>query len=288
MEHIKNVLCLGGAGFIGSNLCARLISEGHNVLSVDNYSTGTKLNHVPRAGSCDMNTKDIHDLEFKPDLIFHLAEYARVEQSFSDMRTVWDSNSTGTFEVLEYALKHNAKLVYAGSSTKFGDIGANSSPYAFTKAKNTELVKNYGSWYDLKYAITYFYNVVGKNEIADGKYATVIAKFAKLYSEGKSLPVTLPGTQKRNFTHVDDIVDGLILVGAHGYGDGYGIGAPEAYSIIEIADMFGLDIDYQPEVRGNRMAAELMTTLTEELGWSAKRSIKDYIARLVAKDFDNV
>jgi len=86
-----------------------------------------------------------------------------------------------------------------------------------------------------------------------------------------------PGTQKRNFTHIDDIIDGLVLVGEHGSGDDFGIGSPEAYSILEIAELFGGEIQFLAERPGNRMNAEVITEKTERLGWSAKKSLIDYI-----------
>jgi len=281
MDERTNILITGGAGFIGSNLCERLVKTGHNVVSVDNYSTGSRSNHVPGVSYHDMHTADIFELDFKPTSIYHLGEYPRVEQSFDDIRQVWESNSTGSFEVLEFARSKKAKLIYAGSSTKFGDIGADSSPYAFTKAKNTELVKNYGIWFGLDYAITYFYNVYGKNEIADGKYATLIAKFARLAKNGKALTITSPGSQLRNFTHVDDIVDGLILVGQNGIGDGYSIGSEETYSVLDIAKMFGGEIEMMAHRAGNRMEATLSTYKTQSLGWSAKRNVRGYIKTIM-------
>lgn len=282
---MKNVLVTGGAGFIGSNLCKRLVDMGCNVTSIDNYSTGSVDNHIEGVYYIDSDTSEINklDLDTNKLTLYHMGEYSRVEQSFNDINTVLDSNSTGTVEVLKFAMKHNAKLIYAGSSTKFGDIGADSSPYAFTKAKNTELVKNCGEWFDLNYAITYFYNVYAKNEIADGAYATLIAKFTKLKKEGKSIYVTSPGTQLRNFTHIDDIVDGLILVGESGKGDGYSIGASESYSILEIAKMFNFSTDQItmiPTARGNRMCAVCDTSKIIELGWSQKHKITTHIQQL--------
>ncbi|OCL81533.1 dTDP-L-rhamnose 4-epimerase [Arcobacter porcinus] len=221
-------------------------------------------------------------MKFTPDIIYHLGEYSRVEQSFEDIEKVWEYNKNGIFAVLEFVRKTGAKIVYAGSSTKFGDggLGRNQSPYAWSKATNTELVQNYASWYNISYAITYFYNVYGKREISTGKYATLIALFKERMKNKEDLTIVSPGTQKRNFTHIDDIVDGLILVGENGYGDEFGIGSPESFTILEIAEMFGGTIKMLPERRGNRMTADVMTTKTEALGWSAKRNIKDYIENL--------
>lgn len=270
------ILVTGGAGFIGSHLCERL-AIGNEVWSLDNYFTGSKANHVAGVEYIEAHTKHINKLHFKPDLIYHLGEYSRVEQSFDDHKKVWDYNVIGTKAVLDFAVKNNAKLIYAGSSTKFGDIGENSSPYAWSKANNTRLVKNYGEWFGLNYAITYFYNVYGPREIASGTYATLIAKFAEKYKNGEALTVTLPGTQKRNFTHVSDTVDALVLIGKDGYGDEYGIGCKESFSVLEIAEMFGGKIEMTPEKRGNRMVAEVVSTKTEALGWNAKNSVRDYI-----------
>ena len=175
----KPILVTGGAGFVGSHLCRRLHAAGRQVISLDNYFTGSRDNHVAGVDYRDGHTRDIATLVPEtPDLIFHLGEYSRVEKSLLEPALVWDLNKDGTFAVLEYARRTGAKLVYAGSSTKFGDggLGRDQSPYAWTKATNTELVRNYGTWYALRYAITYFYNVYGPGERA-GAYGTVIEIF---------------------------------------------------------------------------------------------------------------
>ncbi len=282
---MKLVLVTGGAGFIGSHLCQALVErKKYDVYALDNYSTGTIDNHVENVTYIKGNTKDINELvSFKPDYIYHLGEYSRVEQSFDDLKKVWDSNKSGTFAVLEFCRASGSKLIYAGSSTKFADgrTGRSQSPYAWTKASNTELVQNYGNWFDLSYAITYFYNVYGEREISKGKYATLIAIFVNKFLNGQKLTVVSPGVQKRNFTHIGDIIDGLVRVGEHGYGDEFGIGSPDAYSILEIAEMFAADIEMLPTRKGNRISAELVTAKTEALGWFPKRSIKDYIRKIV-------
>jgi UDP-glucose 4-epimerase len=281
---MMNILVTGGAGFVGSHLCERLVEQQHVVVSIDNYSTGSIDNHIAGVKYHNLATNDLIRLAFKPDLIFHLGEYSRVEQSFDDFDIVWQANMNGTLEVLKFAKSCNARLVYAGSSTKFGDVGPNSSPYAFTKSTNTQLVQNFADWYGLDYAITYFYNVYGPREIKSGKYATVIAKFNELRLQGLTLPIVLPGAQQRNFTHVTDIVDGLILVGEQGQGDGYGIGSPEAYSILEVAELFETPIELLPERRGNRLSAGVVTDKTIALGWQPKHDLKTYIKQLLQYD----
>lgn len=277
----KKILVTGGAGFVGSHLCERLSKNpNYDVYSLDNYFTGSEANHVPNVTYIKGDTAQISKLiTFNPDMVYHLGEYSRVEQSFDDIEKVWRYNKDGIFAVLEFVRKAGCKILYAGSSTKFGDggLGRSASPYAWTKATNTELVMNYGAWFNVPYAITYFYNVYGPREIQTGKYATLIALFKEKMKNGEVLSVVTPGTQKRNFTHIDDIIDGLVLVGENGYGDEFGIGSPEAYSILDIANMYGGEVIMLPERKGNRMTADVISAKTEALGWSPKRTIKGYI-----------
>lgn len=283
MTNRKLILVTGGAGFIGSHLCARLARDGHRVISLDNYFTGSRENHVPGVEYREGHTKYIEKhIPEKPDIIYHLGEYSRVEKSFEDVEQVWDLNQYGTFAVLEFARRRGAKLVYAGSSTKFSDdgLGRDQSPYAWSKASMTELVKNYGDWFGIDYAITYFYNVYGPNERSDA-YGTVVAIFKEQYKRGLPLGVVLPGTQERIFTHVHDIVDGLIVVGARGAGDGYGIGSEDTFSIMALAKLFGREVVMLPERQGNRMQAVVNTAKTRELGWVPRRSLKDDIETFV-------
>lgn len=281
---MKKILVTGGAGFIGSHLCEELAKDKSNeVYSLDNYSMGSEFNHVEGVSYIRGDTRDInHLVQFSPDLIFHLGEYSRVEQSFSDLERVWEFNKAGTYAVIQFCRQHASKIIYAGSSTKFGDggLGRNQSPYGWTKATNTEMVQNFGHWFGIPYAIVYFYNAYGKREISSGKYATLIALFAEKMLNGEPLTVVSPGEQIRNFTHVDDIVSGLILVGEQGLGDEFGIGCPESYSVYEVAQMFGGEIEMLPERRGNRMVAEVLTEKTKALGWICQRSLGNYIETL--------
>jgi UDP-glucose 4-epimerase len=152
------------------------------------------------------------------------------------------------------------------------------SPYSFSKKMNTELLVKYAKWFNLEYAITYFYNVYGPNEISQGKYSTVIAKFLFLKkNNNKYLPITKPGTQKRRFTHIDDIVNGLILVGKKGIGDNFGIGADKSFTIIEIAKMLKMNYKMMSAKMGNRLDATLKTSKTKKLGWKPLKNLKNYL-----------
>lgn len=280
----KLALVTGGAGFIGSHLCTALFRAGHHVISLDNYFTGSRENHVSGVEYREGHTKDIEKhVPETPDIIYHLGEYSRVEKSLEEPALVWDLNKDGTFGVLEFWRKRGGKLVYAGSSTKFADggLGRVQSPYAWTKASNTELVQNYSAWYGLPYAITYFYNVYGPGERA-GAYGTLIEIFRQKRANGEPLTVVSPGTQKRNFTHVDDIIAGLLLVGEKGEGDDFGLGADQSYTILEVAELFGGRIGMIAERKGNRMESTLDTTKSRVIGWKPTRSLPDYIAAVSA------
>tara|TARA_Y100000992_G_C21273277_1_gene498265 strand:+ start:296 stop:1165 length:870 start_codon:yes stop_codon:yes gene_type:complete len=284
------ILVTGGAGFIGSHLCERLSQDPNNIIfSLDDYSTGSKENHVKKVNYIKGHTKDIEKLiDFEVNTVFHLGEYSRVEQSFEDLDSVWTANKIGTFSVLKFCKENSCRLIYAGSSTKFGDNGngKNQSPYGWTKASNTELIQNFDNWFGINYAIVYFYNAYGPREIRTGKYSTIIAKFSEQMRKGEQLTVVSPGTQERNFTHVSDIVSGLILVAKSGKGDNYGIGHAKSYNIIQIAEMFGGKIKMLPERKGNRMSAQVHTKKIIDLGWKPNNDIEDYIELLKKNNWD--
>lgn len=289
MKDKKLVLVTGGAGFIGSHLCARLVKDGHRVISLDNYFTGSRDNHVGGVEYREGHTKDIEKhISETPDLIYHLGEYSRVAKSLEEPALVFDLNIVGTFGVAEFWRKKKCKLVYAGSSTKTvgaredGTLGRDLAPYTFMKAANTELVQNYARWYGLPYAITYFYNVYGSGERAEvGGYGTVIETFKQNYMQGRPHHVRSPGTQKRAFTHVDDTISGIVLVGENGAGDGYGIAAAEHLTLLDVARLFGGDVEMLPPTPTTRSeAGEVDVSNIEALGWKQKKTLSEYIEEI--------
>jgi len=284
MADMRLALVTGGTGFIGSRLLARLSAGGHRAISLDNHFAGRTEPPLPGVDYRKGHTKDIARIVPEtPDLIYHLGEYSRTEISLKEPGLVWDLNMTGTAGVLEFWRMKACKLVYAGSSTKFADggLGRDQSPYAWSKAANTELVANYGRWYGLPYAITYFYNVYGPGERA-GAYGSVIEIFRQRRLANEPITVTAPGTQMRNFTHVDDIVDGLMRVGDDGVGDDYGIGDEHAHSVLEVAKLFGGKSIMGPSSPGNRMTSAIDTSKTRALGWTPKHDLATYIRESLA------
>ena len=284
----KTILVTGGAGFIGSHLCERLVKDGHQVISLDNYFTGTKDNHIEGVDYREGHTKDIEKhIKETPDMIYHLGEYSRVAKSLEEPALVFDLNMAGTEGVLEFWRKckeKKTKLIYAGSSTKFtgaredGVEGRNLAPYTWSKASNSELVSGYGSWYDLPYSIVYFYNVYGPREKAGvEQYGTVIETFKQCYLSGKSCEVREPGSQTRAFTHVDDTVSGIILVGEKGGGDEYGISSDDVYSLLDVANMFGGEIRMLPQTKSTRSSGAVNSSKIKDLGWKQEKTLKEYI-----------
>ncbi len=291
------VLVTGGAGFVGSRLIRSLLSHYSDIriVSVDNYFTGTLDNHAD-----DERVTYLHDSTVNIakvwanngfghiDAIFHMGEYSRIPQSFDEPDRVWEYNLHGTKEVVGLAHEHGAKLVYAGSSSKFGNGGEdeNLNPYAWTKAKNVEYIRNVANWYGLDYVITYFYNVYGPGQISAGTYATVIGIFESQYAAGEPLTVVAPGTQTRDFTHIDDIVSGILTCYEHGSGDGYLLGFGHERSMIEVAEMFGAEYQVVPSTRrGERVRGQADTSKARALGWAPTIDLPDYIGQ-VTRDID--
>jgi UDP-glucose 4-epimerase len=291
-EHdLKLAIVTGGAGFVGSHLCERLVRDGYRVISLDNYFAGSKDNHVDGVEYREGHTKDIGALiPETPHIIYHLGEYSRVAASLKEPEVVFDLNMAGTFGVLEFWRKRGCKLVYAGSSTKKvsaredGVEGRDLAPYTWMKAANSELVVNYGRWYDLPYAVTYFYNVYGPHERTLEEYGTVIETWRQKRLKGESLPVREPGTQKRAFTHVLDTVEGLVLVGEKGEGDDFGIGTDEEFSLMEVAEMFGGPIEMLPQTQTSRSSAAVDASNTRALGWEPQYHLPAYIREVSGLD----
>tara|TARA_Y100000389_G_scaffold195186_1_gene226221 strand:- start:8461 stop:9339 length:879 start_codon:yes stop_codon:yes gene_type:complete len=285
----KKILITGGAGFVGSNLIKALTVQypKSKIVVLDNYSTG-KLENI-KEYSIDIHKGKCEDIGeiFKNDsfdIVYHFGEYSRITTSFKDIETVIESNLTGTSRVLEYCRQNKAKLIYSASSSKFGNNGAdeNLSPYAWVKAKMVEMIKNYHEWYNLQYEICYFYNVYGPGQITEGDYATVVGIFERQYKQKDTLTVVLPGTQTRDFTHVFDIVDGVIKATLSEKNSEWHLRSGEVISLIQLADLFDTEWKFISERRGERLGATATDSLTNDiLNWKTKYNIKEYIQKII-------
>jgi len=288
-----NILVTGGAGFVGSNLIKRLVEiyPKSNILSVDNYFTGKESNHVDGVKYENKSVRDFleSDYDFKPDIVFHFGEYSRIVTSFDDIEYLIDTNLYSTAMLIDRCKQWGSKLIYSASSSKFGNEGKdeNLSPYAWVKAKMVELIKNYDKWYGLNYEIVYFYNVYGPGQIEEGNYATVIGIFERQYRNGEKITVVSPGTQERDFTHIDDIVEGTILSSQKNLNHEWYLRKGEPKTIIEIAELFGEWVMVE-ERKGERQTADVIESDTEKLlNWKPKHKVEDYIKK-VKKSYNNI
>mgnify|MGYP001230526455 FL=1 len=284
----KNIIIVtGGAGFVGSNLISYLLKKTKfKILSVDNYSSGFKKNHIKnkRVSYMKANTKDIFSLVKNPKKIkavFHFGEFARIYQSFINMNECIDSNTVGTNSIFNFCLKNKIKLIYSATSASLGNKGKdkNLSPYAFTKAKNLELLENLKKWFNFRFEVIYFYNVYGPKQISKGKMSTVIGIFEEAYNNKKPLPVVRPGTQTRRFTHIDDTIRVCYLAWRKNLSRHYTISSKNSYSIIEVAKMFKSKIKYLKKRPGERYASALtkMNLSNKVYRYFGKIKLNDYI-----------
>jgi UDP-glucose 4-epimerase len=287
----KNTIVItGGAGFVGSNLIALLLKKTNfKIISIDNYSTGSSKNHIKnkRIKYIKADTKNITKILKKPKNIlslFHFGEFARIYQSFIKMNDCINSNTIGSNAVFNYCLKNNIKLIYSATSATLGNKGndKNLSPYAFTKAKNLELLENLKKWFNFKYEVIYFYNVYGPNQICKGKMATVIGIFENNFKNRKPLTVVKPGSQSRRFTHIYDTVETCYLAWKLNKCRHYSISNHKSYTILQVAKMFGSKIKFLNERPGERFASALtnLNLNNKVFKYFGKINLKDYIKNL--------
>jgi UDP-glucose 4-epimerase len=286
---MRNILVVtGGAGFIASNLISELLKfKKFTILSIDNYSSGFFKNHIKnkRVRYLRGSTKHIEDLlrsyNGKIHSIFHFGEFARIYQSFKRINECFSSNIEGSSSVFNFALKNKIKLIYSATSASLGNKGqdSNLSPYAFSKAKNLELLENLKKWFNFKYEVIYFYNVYGDRQIRKGDMATVVGIFEDCFRLGKELPVVRPGTQERRFTHVFDTVQACIFAWIKNKSKHYSIASKQSYSILELAKMFKSQIKYLPKRKGERFSSALtkMNLNNKIIRLNAKIKLREYI-----------
>ena len=291
----NKIIITGGAGFVGTNLIKLLLKKTkYKIVSIDNYSSGLKKNHIKNknVSYIKADTKNISQILKYPNKInsiFHFGEFPRIYQSFMKMNECINSNSVGTNAVFNYCLKNKIKLIYSATSASLGNKGndKNLSPYAFTKAKNLELLENLKKWFNFKYEVIYFYNVYGPHQICKGDMATVIGIFEHHYKLKKPLPVVKPGTQTRRFTHIHDTVEICYQAWKRKLCRHYSIANHKSYSILDVAKMFNTRIRYLPKRPGERYASALTNKNLSNKVYKhfGKVELKDYIRDFLLNNY---
>jgi len=294
MPNKNKIIVTGGAGFVGTNLIKLLLKKTKfKIISIDNYSSGKKSNHIKssRVRYIIGNTINISKLiknskEIKS--VFHFGEFARIYQSFLKMNECLESNTIGSNAVFNFCLKNKIKLIYSATSASLGNNGndKNLSPYAFSKSKNLELLENLKKWFNFKYEVIYFYNVYGPHQICKGHMSTVIGIFENHYKRGKPLPVVKPGNQSRRFTHIDDTVNICYLAWKKNLCRHYSIANKKSYSVLEVAKLFNSKIKFLPKRLGERYASALINkNLSNRMHkYFGKINLKDYINNFILKN----
>jgi UDP-glucose 4-epimerase len=282
---MKKILITGGAGFIGTNLIKRLLKEGYIVNSIDNYDSGLRSNHQKGCKYIDSNILDITTLINDYDTIFRLARLSRIQPSFKQPTLTIEVNTIGTERVLAFAKTNNSKVIYAGSSSKWHN--PYQSPYATSKHLGEEICKMYKKTYDMEVEICRFYNVYGPHEIVDGDWAAVTGAWRRQIRDKNEITIVGDGEQRRDFTYVDDIVDGLYRVATKDikHNDAWELGTGNNYSINELAkmfqDRFNCSVKYIPNQKGNYRITKRENDDTKNLlGWKPKDKLKHYVKNL--------
>jgi UDP-glucose 4-epimerase len=290
----NHIVVTGGAGFVGSNLIDLLLKKTNKkIISLDNYSTGKKVNHIYKnnyrvkylVGNTQNIKKKLNKYKNKIHSVFHFGEFARIYQSFKEFDKCYDSNSIGTKEVFKFCLDNSIKLIYSATSASLGNKGndKNLSPYAFTKSKNLELLENLKKWFNFKYEVIYFYNVYGPRQIKKGDMATVIGIFEDQYNNKRPLTVVKPGSQTRRFTHISDTVETCYEAWKNNKCAHYSISNRKAYSIKNVAKLFGSKIIMLKPREGERFASSLtkISLNNKIIRRYGKIHLKDYITSFI-------
>ena len=275
------IIVTGGAGFIGTNLCKKLIELGHEVTSIDNYTTGKKENHIEGIRYENFDIRNIHDYKWvyneHPDVIFHMAAIARIQPSFEQPKKYFTTNANGSLEIVDYCAKNNIPLIYAGSSSHHS--GKFKNPYTFSKDVGEEIVKLYQEHYSLKASIVRFYNVYGPYQLTEGGYTTLIGRWLNNIEKGIECEIYGDGEQRRDFTHVDDIVDALIRIQKQqAYNNNFELGRGKNHSVNEIAKMLNITPIYKPSKPGEARNTLNTDTLAKDmLGWNPQIDLENYL-----------
>ncbi len=277
------ILVTGGAGFVGTNLIKQLLKKGHEIISLDNYSTGKEENHIEgvkyylKDDICNILDPPWQLMCFKPDIVFHMAAIARIQPSFERPEDYINTNFKGTYEIIKYCIKEDIPLIYAGSSSHHS--GKFKNPYTFSKDMGEEIVQLYQKHFGLKSSIVRFYNVYGPYQLTEGGYTTLIGRWINNIKNGLPCEIYGDGSKRRDFTHVEDIVKGLIsIMDQNAYGHIFELGRGKNHSILDVANMFGVEPIYKENKPGEAQETLADYSLAKEiLGWEPKINLEKWI-----------
>ena len=276
------IIVTGGAGFVGTNLCKKLVELNHEVTSIDNYHTGKEENHIEGVRYLKYDIRHTYDYNWvyskRPDIIFYMAAIARIQPSFEKPKEYFTTNANGTLQIADYCSKNNVPVIYAGSSSHHS--GKFKNPYTFSKDIGEEIIQLYQEHYGLLASTVRFYNVYGPYQLTEGGYTTLIGRWLNNIEKGVECEIYGDGEQRRDFTHVDDIVDALIrIMEQQAYGNDFELGRGKNYSVNEVAKMLNIKPIYKDpkpgEARNTLNTDKLAHSILE---WEPRIELEDYLS----------
>ena len=279
-----HILVTGGAGFVGTNLIKQLLKEGHDIISIDNYSTGKKENHIDKVKYIEGDIYNLMDHiatlstpYYQPDVVFHMAAIARIQPSIENPQDYIKTNFNGTYNIVQFCTNREIPLIYAGSSSHHS--GKFKNPYTFSKDMGEEIIQLYQKHFGLKASIARFYNVYGPYQLTEGGYTTLIGRWMNNIKNNLPCEIYGDGNKKRDFTHVEDIINGLIsIMKQKSYGNIFEFGKGKNYSVNEVAKMFKIVPMYKENKPGEAQETLANYYLADKiLKWEPEINLEDYV-----------
>lgn len=290
-------LVTGGCGFIGSHIVDKLVTLGHEVRVIDDLSAQENeefyYNDQATYWEKDLSKDDCSDIFSGVDYVFHLAARSRIQPTIGSPGECFEVNVVGTQRVLEWSRLNSVKrVIYSGTSSLYGkqnkipftpNMPADClNPYSMSKWMGEQVCKLYNQLYGVPSIVLRYFNVYGPREPLKGEYAPVIGLFKRQSNNNEFMTIVAPGTQRRDFTYIDDVVEANICAMNSKTWDIpfniYNVGTGKNHSIMEIAEMIGGKRDIVPS-----RSAEVKETLADiestmrDLGWFPKFKLEDML-----------